>query len=101
MIGTLGGAVVIVVLSACFPQDRAGFSSAWLCGVPPVLSLRQFCAASRPMRQPWLATRPSSLPAINWALSGGGQAFTLALTRVTEICIGIVSAGIILAGSGR
>jgi uncharacterized membrane protein YccC len=25
MIGTLVGAVAIVVLTACFPQDRAGF----------------------------------------------------------------------------
>jgi hypothetical protein len=29
LIGTIVGGVAIVVLSACFPQDRTGFLASW------------------------------------------------------------------------
>src|SRR5271169_2175713 len=33
MIGTVVGAVAIVVLTACFPQNRIAFLAGWRCGV--------------------------------------------------------------------
>ena len=38
MIGTVIGAVAIVVLTACFPQARAPFFLGLCCGGPPALS---------------------------------------------------------------
>ena len=58
MIGTLIGAVVIVVLTACFPQDRALFLVVLRCGVPRALSSLRFCTTLRPTRRRWPATRP-------------------------------------------
>ena len=44
MIGTVVGAVVIVVLTACFPQNRVPFSRVWHCGVRGALSLPRYFA---------------------------------------------------------
>jgi hypothetical protein len=62
VIGTIVGGIAIVVLAACFPQNRIAF----LAGL------------------------------VMWAAA---CAFLMAVTRCTEICIGIVCAGIILAGT--
>src|SRR2546429_5030685 len=68
MIGTVVGAVVIVVLTACFPQDRAAFIWwVWRCGAPPAPLSPRCCAISRPTPQRSQATRPPSLPAISSA----------------------------------
>jgi uncharacterized membrane protein YccC len=101
MIGTLVGAVAIVVLTACFPQDRLAFLTGlalWggACAFVATL-LRNFAAYSAALAGYSVAIIASD----QLGATGGvnGQAFMLAVTRVSEICIGIVSAGIVLAGT--
>jgi uncharacterized membrane protein YccC len=101
LIGTIIGAAGTVVMTACFPQDRTLF----------LLSLTLWCAASA-----FCATILRNFASYSAALAGytaviiasdqlgstgglNGQAFTLAVVRATEISIGIVSAGIVLAGT--
>src|SRR5215831_4903287 len=101
MIGTVVGAAMIVVLTACFPQDRIaylGFLALW-CGI---------CAFGATIL-PNFASYAAALSGYTAAIVGvstlgatGGTSpdvFMLAITRATEICIGIVSAGIVLAGT--
>ena len=101
MIGTAVGAVAIVVLTACFPQDRAGFLvclALWgaACALVATL-LRNFAAYSAALAGYTAAIIASD----QLGATGGanGEAFTLAITRASEICIGIVCAGIVLAGT--
>jgi uncharacterized membrane protein YccC len=101
MIGTLVGAIVIVLLTACFPQDRVLFliSLALWGGV---------CAGAATLLHNF-AAYAAALAGYTAAIIAGdelgavgglnGEAFTLAITRVSEISIGIVSAGVILAGT--
>jgi uncharacterized membrane protein YccC len=101
MIGTVIGAVASVVLTACFPQDRAPF----------LIGLALWCSASA-----FVATLLRNFAAYAAALAGyttaiiamdqlgatggpNGQAFMLAVYRASEICIGIVCAGVVLAGT--
>ncbi|KJC55694.1 hypothetical protein UP10_38730 [Bradyrhizobium sp. LTSPM299] len=101
MIGTLVGAVAIIVLTACFPQNRAGFLiglALWgaVCALVATLlgNFASYAAA--------LAGYTAAIIAGDeLGATGGvnGEAFTLAITRVSEIWIGIVCAGIVLAGS--
>jgi uncharacterized membrane protein YccC len=101
MIGTVVGAVAIVVLTACFPQERAAF----------LVGLALWCAASA-----FVATVLRNFAAYAASLAGytaaiiandqlgatggpNGDAFMLAIFRVSEIWIGIVCAGIVLAGT--
>ena len=101
MIGTIVGAIVIVVLTACFPQDRLlflGGLALWggVCAGAATL-LRNFAAYAAA-----LAGYTAAIVAGDQlgAVGGlNGDAFMLAVTRVSEICIGIVSAGIVLAGT--
>jgi uncharacterized membrane protein YccC len=101
MIGTLVGATAIVVLTASFPQDRIGFLlslAIWggLCALMATL-LRNFAAYAASLAGYTAAIiAADELGAIGGA---NGEAFTLALTRVSEIWIGIVCAGIVLAGT--
>ncbi|MGE5780265.1 MAG: FUSC family protein [Hyphomicrobiales bacterium] len=101
MIGTLVGATAIVVLTACFPQDRSLFLvglALWgaACTLVGTL-LRNFAAYSAALAGFTAAIIASD----QLGATGGpnGQAFMLAVTRVSEICIGIVSAGMVLAGT--
>ena len=99
MIGTVIGAVAIVVLAAFFRQDRAAF----------LVGLALWCAASS-----FVATLLRNFAAYAAALAGytaaiiaidvlgpvgstKGIVFIFAVDRTLEICIGIVSAGIVLA----
>jgi uncharacterized membrane protein YccC len=101
MIGTLVGAVAIMVLTACFPQNRAGFLmglALWgaVCALVATLlgNFASYAAA--------LAGYTAAIIAGDeLGATGGvnGEAVTLAITRVSEIWIGIVCAGIVLAGS--
>jgi len=101
MIGTLVGAVAIVVLTACFPQNRAGFLmglALWgaVCALVATLlgNFASYAAA--------LAGYTAAIIAGDELGDTGGvngEAVTLAITRVSEIWIGIVCAGIVLAGS--
>jgi uncharacterized membrane protein YccC len=101
IIGSVVGAVAILVLSACFPQDRVAFLlglALWgaTCAFVSTL-LHNFAGFS------------AALAAITAAIIGSnelgsvgganGQVFWLAVTRVSEISIGIVCAGVVLAGT--
>ncbi|HEY8032443.1 MAG TPA: FUSC family protein [Methylocella sp.] len=102
MIGTLVGAAAIVVLTACFPQDRALF----------LLALPLWCAACALVATLLhnFASYAAALAGFTAAIiaadvlgaTGGPNAdavFLLAVYRASEICIGIVSAGVVLAGT--
>jgi uncharacterized membrane protein YccC len=101
MIGTPVGAVAIVVLTACFPQDRCLFFiglALWGAACAFVSTILQNFAAYAAALAGYTAAIIASdqLGAV-----GGlnGDAFMLAVTRVSEIGIGIVSAGVVLAGT--
>src|SRR5882672_529915 len=101
MIGTVLGAVAIVVLTACFPQSRIGFLlglAVWgaICGFIATL-LRNFASYAAALAGYTAVILASDL----LGATGGakGEVFTLAVTRVSEIWIGIVCAGIVLAGT--
>src|SRR5215470_10582967 len=99
MIGTVVGAIMIVVLTACFPQDRIaylGLLALW-CSICAFVAsvLRNFTSYAAA-----LAGYTAAIIGVSTLGATGGTSpdvFMLAITRATEICIGIVSAGIILA----
>jgi uncharacterized membrane protein YccC len=101
MIGTPVGAVAIVMLTACFPQDRCLFFiglALWGAACAFASTILQNFAAYAAALAGYTAVIIASdqLGAV-----GGlnGDAFMLAVTRVSEIGIGIVSAGVVLAGT--
>jgi uncharacterized membrane protein YccC len=101
MIGTIAGAVAIVVLSAIFPQQRVGFLiglALWAAACAFVATLlRNYAAYGAALAGVTAAIIASDeLGAV-----GGtdGQVFTFAVARASEICIGIVCAGIVLAAT--
>lgn len=102
LIGTFAGSLAILVLTACFPQARAPFLVAlamWgaACAFAATL-LRNFAS---------YAAALAGFTAVIIAgdvlgATGGPDAdtvFLLAVTRGTEISIGIISAGIVLAAT--
>ena len=100
MIGTFIGGALSVVLTACFPQDRAlflGGLALWgaACAFTATL-LRNFAAYAAA-----LAGYTVAIVGGNLLGAAGGvdanAAFLLAVARVSAICIGIVCAGTILA----
>jgi uncharacterized membrane protein YccC len=100
-IGTVIGAVAIVVLTAYFPQSRIGFLvglAAWgaVCGLLATL-LRNFASYAAALAGYTAVIIASD----ELGATGGvtGDVFILALSRATEICIGIVCAGIVLAAT--
>jgi len=102
LIGTLVGAVMSVLLTACFPQDRVLFLAGlalWgaACAFAATV-LRNFASYSAALAGYTVAIVAGDL------LGGTGgvnadAAFLLAVSRASEICIGIVSTGIVLAGT--
>src|SRR5258707_10647303 len=101
MIGTLIGATMIVVLTACFPQDRGlflGGLALWggACAFAATV-LRNFASYAAALAGYTAAIVASD----QLGATGGpnGDAFMLAVTRASEICIGIVCAGVVLAGT--
>jgi uncharacterized membrane protein YccC len=102
LIGTLVGAVAIVVLTACVPQHRALFLGALaLWGGASALAatlLRNFAAYAAA-----LAGYTAAIVAGDLLGATGGvnadAAFLLAVSRGSEICIGIVCAGVVLAAT--
>jgi uncharacterized membrane protein YccC len=101
LIGTLVGAVMIVVLTALFPQDRGPFlvGLALWCAVSAMGAtlLHNFAAYSAA-----LAGYTAAIVAADiLGATGGpnGQVFLLAVYRASEICLGIVCAGMVLAGT--
>jgi uncharacterized membrane protein YccC len=101
LVGTVVGAVAIVVLTAGFPQDRAPFLvgvALWGAGCALVATLlRNFAAYSAALAGYTAVIIASD----QLGATGGpnGDAFMLAITRASEICIGIVCAGLVLAGT--
>jgi uncharacterized membrane protein YccC len=102
MIGTSVGAVAIVVLTACFPQDRAPFLVAlalWAAACALVATLLHNFASYAAALAGYTA---AIIAADELGATGGPNAdavFLLAVFRASEICIGIVIAGIVLAGT--
>ena len=99
MIGTVVGAIGIVILAALFRQSREGF----------LVGLALWCAASA-----FVGTLLRNFAAYAAALSGytaailasdvlgpvgatGGDVTFLAINRAIEICVGILCAGVVLA----
>jgi uncharacterized membrane protein YccC len=101
LIGTVAGAVAIVVMTASFPQDRVAFLvslALWgaVCAFIATL-LRNFAAYAAA-----LAGYTAAIIASDELSAIGGpntQVFLLAVDRAGEISIGIVCAGIVLAGT--
>jgi uncharacterized membrane protein YccC len=101
MIGTAVGATMIVVLTACCPQDRIAFLvllAFWcaLCAFAATM-LRNFASYSAALA----GYTAAIIAADNLGATGGASSdvFLLAVTRASEICIGIACAGIVLAGT--
>jgi len=95
------GAVAIVVLTACFPQDELPFSSVWHCGAPGALSSPRCCATLPAYAAALAGSTAAIIASDQLGATGGvnGEAFMLAVSRASEICIGIVCAGIVFAGT--
>src|ERR1700758_2237933 len=101
MIGTVLGATFIVVLTACFPQDRIAFLVllAFWGGLCPFAAtvFRNFASYSAA-----LAGYTAAIIAADTLGATGGPSpdvFMLAVWRASEICIGILCAGVVLAGT--
>ena len=101
MIGTVVGAIFIVVLTSWFPQNRFAFLGllalwAGLCAFIAT-TLRNFASYSAALA----GYTAVIIAADNLGATGGASpdVFMLAVTRASEICIGIASAGIILAAT--
>ena len=102
LIGTLVGAVMSVLLTACFPQDRALFLAGvalWgaACAFAATL-LRNFASYAAALAGYTVAIVAGDLLGATGGVNADA-AFLLAVSRASEICIGIVSAGIVLAGT--
>jgi uncharacterized membrane protein YccC len=101
LIGTVVGATMIVVLTGCFPQNRIAFLcllALWgaICAFV-ASALRNFASYSAA-----LAGYTAAIVAVDALGATGGPSpdiFLLAVTRASEICIGIVCAGVVLAGT--
>jgi uncharacterized membrane protein YccC len=101
MIGTVVGAVMIVLMTACFPQDRIAFFAMlalWV-GICAFIAtvLRNFASYAAS-----LAGYTSVIVSADTLGATGGpssQVFLLAIYRASEICIGIACAGVVLAGT--
>jgi uncharacterized membrane protein YccC len=101
MVGTPIGGIAIVVLTACFPQDSTVFLislALWGAACAFASTILQNDAAYAAALSGYTAVIIAS---DQLGATGGlnGEAFTLAISRVTEIGIGIVSAGVVLAGT--
>jgi len=98
VVGTVVGAAAIVVLSAAFPQDRAAFliGLALLCGGSAFVAAQLGNASA--LSAALVGATAAIVAGAELGAVGGtnGQAFTLAVTRATEICIGVIAAGIVL-----
>ena len=101
MVGTVIGAVAIVVLTGCFPQSRIGFLvglAVWgaVCGLMATIlrNFESYAAALAGYTAVIIAS--DELGATGGA---SGEVFTLAVSRSSEICIGIVCAGVVLAAT--
>ena len=101
MVGTIIGAVAIVIITICFPQNRVGFLlslALWgsACGFVATI-LENFASYAAA-----LAGYTAAIVAMyQLGETGGasGDVLMLAIDRASEICVGIVCAGVVLAGT--
>ncbi len=99
LIGTLVGACMLVAIMSAFVQDRIGFIlalAAWcgVCGFAATV-LQNFASYAAS-----LAGYTAAIIAAD-AIADPSQAFLLAVARGSEICLGIVCAGVVLTLTGR
>jgi uncharacterized membrane protein YccC len=101
MVGSAVGAIAIVILTACFPQNRIAFLgllALWggICAFAAT-AFRNFASYSAALA----GYTAAIIAADNLGATGGASpdVFLLAVTRASEICIGIACAGIVLAGT--
>jgi uncharacterized membrane protein YccC len=102
LIGTVIGAAMSVVLVGCFPQNRILFLGAltvWAaaCAFAATL-LRNFASYSAALGGYTVAIIAGDLFGSTGSVDANA-AFLLAVSRASEICLGIVCAGIVLAGT--
>ena len=101
LIGTVIGAIAIVILTVCFPQDRVWFLlglALWcaLCGAISAI-LQNFASYAAA-----LAGYTAAIVAMDelGTVGGpGGDVLMLAINRASEIGVGIVCGGVVLAGT--
>ena len=95
LVGTTVGAIATVLLTACFPQDRLGFllGLALWCAACSFLStvLRNFAAYAAMLAGYTMAIIASS------SILAPENVFTLALSRATEITVGIVCGMVVMS----
>jgi uncharacterized membrane protein YccC len=99
LIGTVLGGVAVVAFMAAFPQSRAGFLitlAVWcgVCGFGATV-LQNFASYAAA-----LAGYTAAIVAAD-AIADPDAVFLLAVARVSEICLGIVCAGVVLTLTGR
>jgi uncharacterized membrane protein YccC len=99
LVGTVIGAVAIVLMMAAFPQNRIGFITLlalWcgLCGFAATL-LQNFASYGAALAGYTAVIIASS------AIADPTNTFLLAVWRASEISLGIVCAGVVLTLSGR
>ena len=82
-----------------FPQDRLASCSDSRCGALHAVSCLRCCATSRLLQPRWPASPQRSSQAANSAqpAARARTIFMLALTRASEVCIGILSAALVLS----
>ena len=99
LIGTVIGAIGIVILAALFRQDREGFlvGLALWCAASAFVAtlLRNFAAYAAALAGFTAAILASDV--LGPVGTGSGDVVILAFNRALEICIGILSAGVVLA----
>src|SRR5215469_8458370 len=102
MIGTVVGGVAIVVLTACFPQDRVAFLvglALWGAGCAFVATILRNSSLALAAQLAGITAAIVASSELGATGGASGEVFTLAVIRCTEICIGIVSAGVVLLGT--
>ena len=102
MIGTVVGGVAIVVLTACFPQDRVAFLvglALWGAGCAFVATILRNSSLALAAQLAGITAAIIASSELGATGGANGEVFMLAVIRCTEICIGIVSAGVVLLGT--
>jgi uncharacterized membrane protein YccC len=102
MIGTVVGAVAIVVLTACFPQNRVAFLvglALWGAGCVFVATILRNSSLALAAQLAGITAAIIASSELGATGGANGDVFILAVIRCTEICIGIVSAGVVLLGT--
>jgi uncharacterized membrane protein YccC len=94
LVGTAVGAVAAVTLTAIFPQDRAGFlfgMVVWVTACSFVSTLLRNFAAYAAMLSGYTLVIIAGT-----SVSAPDQVFEIAISRASEICVGIVSATLVV-----